>query len=220
MAKRQPFESSGVDWAAVERDYRAGVLSNRAIAANHGITEAAIRKKAKAEGWIKGEPHAIRARAMQKANDAALPRYMEPSEERIEEIAEQASQVLIRHRGAAAVMAGLAADMVKQLREQTDCMPDIAEAIEDYFMAKAQANPVLAGAYKQQCNAALHAIGLNNRSKTMLNLAGAVAKLVDIERKAWSLDDNSDNRSYEDLLAELHAKVGSNAANDNAAVAA
>lgn len=39
------------DWEAIEREFRAGQFSLRAIAAAHGITEGAIRKRAKAEGW-------------------------------------------------------------------------------------------------------------------------------------------------------------------------
>lgn len=211
---KAPFEATGVDWEAVERDYRAGQLSNRALAAEHGISESAVRKEAKKHGWIKGEAHAIRARAREKANEKALPRYIEASPERVEQLAEVASHVLVRHRTAASVMAGLAADMVQQLRHQTDHEPELADAIEDFYMAKAQQNPLLAGVYKQQCNNALHAISLGARSKTMLNLTGAVGKLVEIERKAWNLDDEGDNRSYEDLLAELHAKTGEGAAND------
>ena len=41
------------DWDAIEREYRAGQLSNREIAARFGVTEGAIRKKAKTEGWQK-----------------------------------------------------------------------------------------------------------------------------------------------------------------------
>lgn len=39
------------DWEAIERDYRAGVLSLREIAIPNGITEGAIRKRAKRDGW-------------------------------------------------------------------------------------------------------------------------------------------------------------------------
>lgn len=44
-----------IDWAAVERDYRAGVMSNREIARWHGLSETAIRKKAKAEVWVRAK---------------------------------------------------------------------------------------------------------------------------------------------------------------------
>ena len=40
-----------IDWEAVEREYRAGQLSNRMIAEKHGISETAIRKRAKRDGW-------------------------------------------------------------------------------------------------------------------------------------------------------------------------
>jgi hypothetical protein len=39
------------DWEAIEKHYRANVISLRAIAAQFGIAESYIRKKAKAEGW-------------------------------------------------------------------------------------------------------------------------------------------------------------------------
>jgi hypothetical protein len=39
------------DWEAIESQYRAGILSLRAVATQFGIAEGAIRKKAKAKGW-------------------------------------------------------------------------------------------------------------------------------------------------------------------------
>lgn len=46
MTDRKP-----VDWEAVEREYRAGVLSVREIANGVGVTHVAIIKRAKAKGW-------------------------------------------------------------------------------------------------------------------------------------------------------------------------
>lgn len=57
-----------VDWAAVEREYRANKMSNRQIAARHGISEAYVRKRAKEEGWDRGKKRA------QPAPVAALPK--------------------------------------------------------------------------------------------------------------------------------------------------
>lgn len=42
---------SKVDWEAVGREYRAGQLSLREIGRIHNVSDTAIRKKAKAEGW-------------------------------------------------------------------------------------------------------------------------------------------------------------------------
>lgn len=40
-----------IDWAGIEKDYRAGVMRIREIARWYGVSDTAIRKKAKAEGW-------------------------------------------------------------------------------------------------------------------------------------------------------------------------
>lgn len=196
-----------VDWAGIEREYRSGQRSNRAIGADYGVTEGAIRKQAKAEGWIKGEAHAVRARAHQIAAEQTVPGYVPDSPERIEQLAEVGAGILVRHRRDAAVLQSLVQDMAKQLHHQTHHEDDLAASIRDFFMAKAAENPLAAAVYKQQMNTALHAIGLGNRSKTMVNLANAMGKLTEIERKAWSLDDDSDKRSYEDLLAEISNKT-------------
>jgi hypothetical protein len=48
-----PKSNKAIDWAGIERDYRAGVMSIREIAKWYGVTDTAIRKKAKAEGWVR-----------------------------------------------------------------------------------------------------------------------------------------------------------------------
>ena len=40
-----------VDWEAVERDYRTGIKTLRAMAQEHGITHGAINKRANRDGW-------------------------------------------------------------------------------------------------------------------------------------------------------------------------
>lgn len=42
------------DWDQIENDWRFGDLSNVKLAKKHGVSEGAIRKRAKAEGWQKG----------------------------------------------------------------------------------------------------------------------------------------------------------------------
>lgn len=44
-------EKKPVDWAEIERDYRTSPMSVREMARWYGITEAAIRKRAKRDGW-------------------------------------------------------------------------------------------------------------------------------------------------------------------------
>ncbi|AIU88322.1 terminase small subunit [Pectobacterium odoriferum] len=63
------------DWESIKRDYAAGQLSIRAIAELHGVSDTAIRKSAKKEGWTK--PEKVRKTGSQKttsANQNANPR--------------------------------------------------------------------------------------------------------------------------------------------------
>ena len=48
-------DKTKVDWELVEKHYRAGLLSLREIAKEAGCTEGAIRKRAKKDGWSRGE---------------------------------------------------------------------------------------------------------------------------------------------------------------------
>ncbi|MET3837497.1 hypothetical protein ABIB58_002853 [Brevundimonas sp. UYEF29] len=44
-------EKKPVDWVEIERDYRSGTMSIRELAAWYGISDTAIRKRAKRDGW-------------------------------------------------------------------------------------------------------------------------------------------------------------------------
>lgn len=52
-----------LDWEAIERDYRAGLLSTREIAGQHSISHTAINKRAKAESWDRDLSIKIKAKA-------------------------------------------------------------------------------------------------------------------------------------------------------------
>ncbi len=49
-------QSDVIDWLAVEREYRLGQLFLSEIAGSYGLTEYALRKRAAAEGWVRGDP--------------------------------------------------------------------------------------------------------------------------------------------------------------------
>ncbi len=51
------------DWEAIESAYRAGLMSIREIASQHGITHGAINKRAKRDGWERDLKAKIKAKA-------------------------------------------------------------------------------------------------------------------------------------------------------------
>ncbi|EOY8359056.1 hypothetical protein AIT68_000473 [Salmonella enterica subsp. salamae] len=54
------------DWEAIETAYRAGIMSLRDIGALHGVTEGAIRKKAKKLEWVRKNSTQVRKNGTQK----------------------------------------------------------------------------------------------------------------------------------------------------------
>ncbi|EEA2385844.1 hypothetical protein DIR92_21720, partial [Salmonella enterica subsp. enterica serovar Typhi] len=54
------------DWEAIETAYRAGIMSLRDIGALYGVTEGAIRKKAKKLEWVRKNITQVRKNGTQK----------------------------------------------------------------------------------------------------------------------------------------------------------
>jgi hypothetical protein len=50
------------DWEAIERDYRAGLLSLREMSSAHGVSHVTIKKRADREGWTRSLQPKIMAR--------------------------------------------------------------------------------------------------------------------------------------------------------------
>ena len=55
-------ERKQIDWEAVERDYRVGQLSLRALAEKHGTTASTISRRAAKHGWVQDASQEVRER--------------------------------------------------------------------------------------------------------------------------------------------------------------
>ncbi len=60
---RDHSDKPTADWAVIEADYRAGIKSVRQVAREHGLSETAIRKRARGEDWTRDLSAAIQAKA-------------------------------------------------------------------------------------------------------------------------------------------------------------
>lgn len=70
-----------VDWAEIEKDYRAGSMSNVALGDWYSVSEAAIRKRAKAHGWVRAGSTSNHTPAPQEpGRTAATPETTKPEE--------------------------------------------------------------------------------------------------------------------------------------------
>lgn len=102
-----------VDWYAIEIEYRLGERTLRAIAEDHGITEGAIRKKAKTYAWPRDLSKRIKAQAealLMEASD----RHITP-EERAAVLKGERKSAIVRR---AEVRESAEVDLVRQTAQK------------------------------------------------------------------------------------------------------
>lgn len=181
------------DWERIESEYRAGILSLREIAARQGITEGAIRKKAKRLGW----PRDLRRKIQQRATDLderqqallarekegkALPATLADLREAeiIEVAARNVAVVRMKHREDIDRLRQLARALVIELQLMTgerQMLSDLAH--------KLAADKVISGDQVRALEKALSATG---RSTLLQRLAETTKTIVALEREAYGMD--------------------------------
>ncbi|HEN8798244.1 TPA: hypothetical protein U8251_000790 [Pseudomonas putida] len=96
MTTKQP------DWEAIERAYRAGSLSVRAIGESQGVNHATILKRAKKEGWARDLTEQVRIATKQKVTTSVTSTSNQAplvaDAEIIDEASSQAASVVLAHR--------------------------------------------------------------------------------------------------------------------------
>lgn len=172
------------DWEAIERDYRAGILSIREIASTQGITHGAINKRAKRDGWERDLKAKIQAKA-----DALVSRSLvskEVSKERadterqiIETNAEVIANVRMAHRGDISRSRRLANKLLDELEAMTDENGTLRELIDQ--MKDDEGPAALLEAAEKMAS-------LPGRSKIIKELSETLKTLITLERQAYSLD--------------------------------
>ncbi|MDQ0703703.1 DNA-binding transcriptional regulator YhcF (GntR family) [Pseudomonas sp. W3I7] len=117
------------DWEAIERAYRAGLLSVRAIGESHGVNHATILKRAKKEDWKRDLTDQVRAATKQKVTTAVTSKGNQSKvvtdAEIIEEASDQAAAVILAHRVGLAQWRGIA-DKLSYVLSDMEVTPDNA----------------------------------------------------------------------------------------------
>lgn len=178
MTAKQP------DWEAIERAYRAGSLSIRTIAERQGVSDTAIRKKAKALGWARDLSDQVRKEVRSKLvrgevrNDQGA--NCELDAEIIEEAAEEGARVVRSHRRDIRKATNLANLLMDDLLSTIQRREEIEEDIE------AETSEDNNGMRRASM---LAAVSLPSNSKTLFQLSSAMKNLQVLERQAYSLDE-------------------------------
>ncbi|MFP4104830.1 MAG: hypothetical protein ACLFVU_01975 [Phycisphaerae bacterium] len=127
MAQNKP------DWEAIERAYRAGSLSIRNIADQHGVSDTAIRKRATKHGWQRDLTEKVQKAARDKlvrreVRGDGSHEQARTDEEIVEQASSEAAAVVLRHRAGLAQWRGISDKLCAALAEM-----DVTEENHDKF---------------------------------------------------------------------------------------
>ncbi len=185
---------STADWERIEADFRAGVKTLREIAAEHAITEGAIRKRAKRDDWDRDLAAKVQARAdalvrKEMVRKASTPRtgVSEPTERETVAAGGQAvAEVVIAHQRLSHRQRGVIEKLLQQLEaevEDADLMEQLRQAVE------ADAGDAAAAAKVRQVWERVASLpGLVDVAR---KLAETMRNVVSVERETFGLDSKS-----------------------------
>ncbi len=195
-----------IDWEAIERDYRVGQMSLRALATKHKVSPGAISKKAKARGWVQDASQEVRERT--RAALIAAPEPAEtpsgntvsiggntPTRADIDVAVSTNLTVIHGHRQDIAAGRSLIGLLFVQLGEVARDRETIENLIEEE--TKDDEN----GQRRQKM---LKAVSLPGHATVLRDLSTALKNLIPLERQAFNLDEVSTTETYEERLARLY----------------
>lgn len=192
------------DWEAIESAYRAGLMSIREIASQHGITHGAINKRAKRDGWERDLKAKIKAKADSLVSKREVSTQVSTEKALSERIlieanAEVIANVRMEHRGG-----------IRRAREITNALFDElgAECADIDALRKLgelMLQPDENG--RDRLNEVYQSIiALPERVKAVKALSDAMKNLIGLERQAYDIgDDKGDNvvSKLSDLMDSL-----------------
>lgn len=198
MTTKQP------DWEAIERAYRAGLLSIREIASVHDVSHTAINKRAKRDGWDRDLKAKIKAKAdslvsRREVSKEVSSKQAETEREIIELNAEVIANIRMAHRGDISRgrrLTNKLLDELESLTDNRDLFDELGELMRE---------PDDNGQDKRN-DLYQRIIDLPGRTKTMKELAETLKTLVGLERQAYDLDakqGGTDEDAISKLMDEL-----------------
>lgn len=161
-----------IDWERVEVEYRAGQLSIREISRAHGVTDTAVRKRAKSEKWTRDLTEQVRRAARSEAVRSAV-----RSDLSREPVSDDEIVATFGARGARAIEGHLArADRLKALADK------LTTELEAYMNGGKPSVEIF--------------VSRSDSPATIIRtLADTAERVAKIERQALNLDDPEEDKS-------------------------
>lgn len=217
MTEKSRAQRPDVDWEAVERHYRAGVLSVNQIAKDYKVSRPAIEKRASAGGWTRNLSEKIAqtaeskvvARVAAKEVARSVAKGCNPATELTErQTVDAYSDVIARVELAQRDDLEAAVSVTRaQLRELADLSdPQFRERLEWLGQVMDESGPTESGGFKNDKVNELYRyiISLAGRVKMAKEIAASYGVYIPVQRKVLGLDGERKNTNeYEDLLRRV-----------------
>ncbi|MDU5475893.1 hypothetical protein [Pantoea sp.] len=192
------------DWEAIESAYRAGLLSIREIASQHGITHGAINKRAKRDGWERDLKAKIKAKAdalVSKREVSSQVSTETATNERIliEANAEVIATVRMEHRGDIRRARNIASSLFGELEAQCSDVDALKKLGELMLSPDDKGQDRLSEIYHK-------VISMPGRVKSMKDLSDTLKTLIGLERQAYDIDGpagDDASKKLSDLMDDL-----------------
>lgn len=189
------------DWDKIELDYRAGIKSLRQIGTEHGISEGAIRKRAKRDEWTRDLSERIQDKAEQLVRKEAVRKEVRAERaaserEVVDANAQAVANVQLGHRRDAGRARRLTNALIDELEQQTH--PETLAHLRG--LGDLMCNPDEKTGRDKLSETYQAVISLPERAKTMKVLTESLGRLVDLERTAFGMDSKE--------LAKTAAQAG------------
>jgi hypothetical protein len=194
-------ERKKVDWEALEREFRIGSMSLRALCEKHGANPGNASRRAKKEGWVQDASQEVRERTRaalitqhKEEDNTVVFRDNAPTRADVDVAVQTNLAVITRHRrdiGQGQEIVGL---LMRQLVETAVNRESIENDIEE----ETKGDETNQRRYRM-----IKAISLPTNAAVMRDLSTAMKNLVGLERQAFNLDELSSEETYEERLARL-----------------
>ena len=190
-----------IDWPAVERDYRAGILSLREIGTSHGVTHGAIRKRATRDGWTRDLQAKIQAKADELVSKALVSKEVSKADlatERqiIDAGAQRIAQVRNEHRQDINRMRSLGTALLAELEDQT------FDAVLLSQLGELMRNPDESGSDRLN-DIYRKVISTPGRVDTAKKLVETMKSVIAMEREAYNIGTTPEESAVTGLAAFL-----------------
>ncbi|ONM43146.1 hypothetical protein BXT89_14435 [Halopseudomonas pachastrellae] len=185
------------DWEQIKKEYRAGQLSNVMLGKKFGVSESAIRKRAKKEGWQKDLASDVRKRVREKLVRDEVRDPNANDDEVVDSVAATGVSVVRAHRADIRAASRMAEMLMAQLLDAASRREELEEAIHEETKDDEST---------RRRTSMLKAVSLPTHAGVVRDLSAAMKNLIPLERQAYNLDETNAEETYEERLKRLMSK--------------